>query len=664
MKTGADGAFSTGALAGGLVRVDLADPRCEQSRQYWLGEHDLDVEVPFECDGGLQGQVVTARGRPLEQAYVRARCGESASTAWTDRFGHFAMWPEPGLCELTVSDSRMAPVRKRVTAPARDVVLVGDEGASVHGRVVDEQGQAMAGSNVIVFEELLSQAVATVLKDRSGFRAHTITDEHGDFELAGLTAGRYRIASAEPNSTPTFSSSVVLLPAQWLDVGTLVVRQGVVISGRVTDSQGQPIVGASVRANDGQDRSEEIASVTQAAAQALIGDFAGAAEHFPQRTSTDVFGRYSLDHSRAVTTLTVAAENYRTQVVRVSRHEGLDVVLEGLPKVTVRGRVIDAVSKRPVVNFQVEGFTYQDADGRFSRTDSASEGQGQLSVQVVAEGYRARSVPFDRSAATEVDLGEVELQPEEHFFTTVRVRGAGAPVAKASVQFSIDGEFESAELTDSTGLTRLERSRTAGTLVVTAHGFSKKTVPLGEGQAELDVELEQWSRRIEGHATGLDGKPAAGQSVTLGDSTAIVADDGHFVLEHVAADANELRLATIDATWGRVIDAAATSVDIGLVEGDGVLELTVTEPGPFALESGLAGATEAKQLFDGEMVGTFVTAPMLSAGTWRLTMPPGQVSVFFVPFNERGLSALFHELHLAPKVVEVRRGETVRLTLE
>jgi hypothetical protein len=136
------------------------------------------------------------------------------------------------------------------------------------------------------------------------------------------------------------------------------------------------------------------------------------------------------------------------------------------------------------------------------------------------------------------------------------------------------------------------------------------------------------------------------------------------VLEHVVADANELTLATTEATWGRVIDAAATSADIGLVDGDGVLELTVPEPGPFALERGTARATEAKQVLDGTLAGTFVTAPMLPAGTWRVTMPPGQVSVFFVPFNERGLSALFHELHLAPKVVEVRRGETVRLTLE
>jgi hypothetical protein len=106
--------------------------------------------------------------------------------------------------------------------------------ATLSGRVVDDHaGAAVASADVRVFKTGV-RAVAAELE----------TDGEGRFHAEGLPDGEYRIEVSKPNHINS-SLQVNLSGAAALHTSVRLVRCGS-ISGRVLDSSGQPVIGATV----------------------------------------------------------------------------------------------------------------------------------------------------------------------------------------------------------------------------------------------------------------------------------------------------------------------------------------------------------------------------------------------------------------------------------
>jgi Carboxypeptidase regulatory-like domain len=116
-------------------------------------------------------------------------------------------------------------------------------GGSIKGRVIGEGGRAVADASVLAFPVNIAsnpQAMAA-----SFFRPIS-SDADGKFELTGLQPGAYTITASVLGYVLSDSDSKPFhRPGETV---TLSLVKGGVITGRVTNSSGDPVVGAVVRA--------------------------------------------------------------------------------------------------------------------------------------------------------------------------------------------------------------------------------------------------------------------------------------------------------------------------------------------------------------------------------------------------------------------------------
>ena len=127
------------------------------------------------------------------------------------------------------------------TPPAQE--RVAKSGGSIKGRVNGEGGRAVADASIMAFPVNIAsnmQAMVTSL-----FRPVT-SDADGKFELSGLQPGAYNISASAPGYVLSDSDSKPFYRPG--DTVTLTLVKGGVITGKVTNSSGDPLVGAVVRA--------------------------------------------------------------------------------------------------------------------------------------------------------------------------------------------------------------------------------------------------------------------------------------------------------------------------------------------------------------------------------------------------------------------------------
>lgn len=111
---------------------------------------------------------------------------------------------------------------------------------TITGRVVGESGEPVPGALVYVGQR------GVVLPNRM---QRTVTDEDGNFQITELDPGLYSIVANLPGYVPDTDPSNGRPPAYRPgDTVSLRLVKGGVITGTVTDTQGEPIVGLGVRA--------------------------------------------------------------------------------------------------------------------------------------------------------------------------------------------------------------------------------------------------------------------------------------------------------------------------------------------------------------------------------------------------------------------------------
>lgn len=117
------------------------------------------------------------------------------------------------------------------------------QAATMSGRVVAEDGRPIAGATI---------NIRPVAAPDAGGNRTTGTNDEGQFIVADVDAGAYTLNASAPGYVPAPDPNNPNRDPRFFRRGdsniTLTLAKGAVITGRVTDSTGAPVVGVSVRA--------------------------------------------------------------------------------------------------------------------------------------------------------------------------------------------------------------------------------------------------------------------------------------------------------------------------------------------------------------------------------------------------------------------------------
>jgi protocatechuate 3,4-dioxygenase beta subunit len=313
----------------------------------------------------------------------------------------------------------------------KDLALVVRRGLEARGKVVDAQGQPVAGAELRAIHRedgLMGGArVQMRLMGMDRDKPDAVTGNDGAFLLKGLEVGQYTLAIArEGFARKTVPSLEVKATGEnvWPPV-TLV--SGAPIAGLVRDSAGGPISGAQIFAID-------------------VGSGGR-----PQNGTSDAEGKFRLEGFTAERPIlvNVTAQGYAALQRNVTP-PAADIALVLKSAGTVRGRVEDADTKKPVTDFTISrggprgggggiqimigrggsDQSFQSEDGSFELTEVPP---GKWTVRGSAAGYRS-------AEASGVEVGEGEMK--EGVVLSMKRGGGlagrvidprGTPVANASV---------------------------------------------------------------------------------------------------------------------------------------------------------------------------------------------------------------------------------------
>lgn len=113
----------------------------------------------------------------------------------------------------------------------------------IRGRVITEGGRPVSEATIMVFPvniaSNLQGAITSLLRP-------VTSDADGKFELTSLRPGAYSISASSPGYVPSDQDSKTFYRPG--DTATLTLVKGGVITGKVTNSSGEPVVGALVKA--------------------------------------------------------------------------------------------------------------------------------------------------------------------------------------------------------------------------------------------------------------------------------------------------------------------------------------------------------------------------------------------------------------------------------
>jgi protocatechuate 3,4-dioxygenase beta subunit len=514
--------------------------------------------------------------------------------------------PEKNLT-LEAARSGFVPARRpgitlRPGEIVKDVTLVLKRGLEARGRVVDAAGQPVAGAEIRLSRPERGGNRFMVMMGGMGQREKpdASSGPDGSFRVGGLEAAEYALAVSHEGYAVKRVPSVTVVAEGPNDWPPVVLSPGSAIAGFVRNAKGEAVVGAQI--------------------------FTFAVNAGPGGSgSSDPEGRFRLDgfdSGRAVM-LSVRADGYGSLQRQVTPpSEDLSLVLKTTG--TIRGRVGDAATNRPVPDFTVSfnapmGFggvqirmgggdnekSFQSSDGTFELTDVPP---GKWKVSASASGYRPSEVAG-------IDVGEAETK--EGVVLSLKKGGSlsgrvldprrGTGVANASVSWSEGSggpQFPGAAAlarftgggtavsTDADGRYRLDGLPTGKVTVAAEHpDYLKATREVDvEDEATADLTLSVGGS-IAGSVVGKDGRSAVvGAQVTLdeqggstfgmGEDTARADGTGAFLFEHLKAGRYRLSAKSNagSSSWKDVVLAESQRLDgvLLVMEGGALIRGTVS----------------------------------------------------------------------------------------
>lgn len=328
--------------------------------------------------------------------------------------------------------------------------------AMVSGRVT-LKGQPARG--VVVF---LQSEESMRAGDRSpGLRMKT--DENGRFRFAGLKAGRYTLVAFAPGfvtpSENTFGSrakAIDLADGENVENQDIALKRGAVITGRVTDSIGKPLVEQRVELTRLDDRGQPTRgapgfnpyanSTDDRGIYRIYGLQAGrylVSAGFAQRegsiTVTVVRAYYQLTYHPDTT------EQSKAKVIDVSEGgeaTGIDIKMADAKKTyDVFGRVVSADTGQPMAGVRMSFGTLMDGGKRIGATGSfgnQTDAQGEFHIPGLLPGKYAVFAGREQGSDLYSEPVLFEISDEDVTGLVVKMRRGGSISGVAVIEGTND----------------------------------------------------------------------------------------------------------------------------------------------------------------------------------------------------------------------------------
>lgn len=563
--TDSRGRFRLEGLGSGNQNLTAVHKDWAPGSQKDVASGSKDVEITLPRGGSIAGRVIGPNGEPIKGAEVSPFRFLRASTtpSITDAEGRFLLSGlRAGRRPLTAQADGFPSVTERfmvVAGEAVEVEIVLEAGVQVTGVIVDPDGATVAGASVSFTPAghgLAHMALPNPLT--GGSNAETKTDEEGRFQVSGLKADTEYEGHVEH---PRFMNTTIesFISEQNLDLGTVVLDVGAELRGRVTNSDGEPVVGAKVALVDAE----------MDPGMRMIFNLGGAAaggSTDSDTTTEDGFFTISGVASGAYE-LSVKATGYgpyRGESFDVSESQqldALDVVLDrGLE---VSGRVAD-VAGNPVAGAKITVSRFRP---EMTRSETTSKADGSFLIRGLAEGQysvRATADGFSNVSQSRIEAGTRDLQlvfqrkgsvsgvvvdvatgnPVEEFSISVKAKRRSFDFGSMDLSSlaNLAGSGEEHRFKDPAGEFRIaDLNPGKHTLIVQARRFvtHEEDIEIPEG-AELGVTLTlDRGGAIEGRVVDRKGAPVVGATIeqvvegkknrisrSVGVSIAVNAEDG------------------------------------------------------------------------------------------------------------------------------------------
>ncbi|UCD50418.1 MAG: carboxypeptidase regulatory-like domain-containing protein, partial [Phycisphaerales bacterium] len=218
----------------------------------------LAVEMSYAPRPRLSGTVVDAEtGQPIPQFAGRVRklrtlrgpsyVQQNRWTQFNDPQGQFSLdTVGPGVYEVQIQTDGYAarwsePINTDETAQVQ-VALTG--GGAISGRVVDEQGRAIAGAKVAP----LSKASGVMPQTKEAFASEdgAVETVEGTFVLKNLPPGAETLKATHPDYAFSVIENVLVREGATTTGVEMVLSEGATVEGRVYDDQGRPQPGQTL----------------------------------------------------------------------------------------------------------------------------------------------------------------------------------------------------------------------------------------------------------------------------------------------------------------------------------------------------------------------------------------------------------------------------------
>lgn len=439
------------------------------------------AQQPAPEPSRVEGQVVdAASGQPLRKAAVIVRSNVSGQDGWavyTDEAGHFTfLGLANGTWQVQVEKTGYVPLgtgqkeqpwRIVEGTAIKDVTLRLTRAGVVTGRVLDTDGEPVAGANVTLKNPEAKPGTLSL--------PYAQTNDQGEYRLFPVTPGKYLVSVTYE---PSWQRNIRLLPAPRKPGRAVPLEDYVTTYYPATMEAGQatPVVikaGAHVSGIDVQLRRASVVRVsgrvlTESAAPILMINLIEAAPG--SRTagkSLDLMGKpdgtFTFDRVRPGRYLLHAASGFDNepwqgkQWIEVGNEDVNDVQLTLGPPQTLQGQIrVEGQAKLPAGLHallepreenpirQVDGFTAVKADGSFL-LERVYEGRYDLLLAKLAGGpdeLYVSAIQFDKQDALVEGLSvgaggthsvQVTLRDDGGTVQVKVVSAQGEPVAGAGV---------------------------------------------------------------------------------------------------------------------------------------------------------------------------------------------------------------------------------------
>ncbi|MFI5181677.1 MAG: carboxypeptidase regulatory-like domain-containing protein [Thermoanaerobaculia bacterium] len=206
----------------------------------------------------LSGRVIDSKTlRGIPRAKVEVRQGSSVKTARSAADGSYRITPLlPRSIRISADEPRYVPLRRNVEITSGETKKLDAPlvlGASLTGRVTDENGQPVAGAQgalVPIGETGLAAFMRQVRASASAPLFRTATD--GTFRASRLMPGAsQRLTVAHPEFASSTLGGLTLVSGQTTANVSVVLRHGAAITGVVHDKDGNPLEGAEAEVQQG-----------------------------------------------------------------------------------------------------------------------------------------------------------------------------------------------------------------------------------------------------------------------------------------------------------------------------------------------------------------------------------------------------------------------------